>query len=305
MQKFAVAKLAAPLLIVGLSQGCGGESDELTGKAAYDQAAVDLEDGIGVMSIYLPYLEVPKKEGKYDPRPTARDVQPRQERAANAIRMAAAGIRQFAKSPVIKTLHEPLANVGRACTRAEGDEAIKKCKDAVLALDAELEKLAAEGSKEGATTKFPRIGPDAINEHAKKEFAPYRRALGPTPKEVVVLKALEDPKADINQLIMDCDAAAEESKAVHKTYEGVDEDLRKLAVKHLFAVEAICRAIKYIEKERGELKLCENEEYKEKEEAKCVLACTRSKNLIKKGLVSAAQEDFPAYYKEQCEEEEQ
>ncbi len=284
-----------------LFSACGEDDNTQSDKKNYEDSAKELATHIGVISIYLPYLEVPKADGKYDPRPAARDVQPRQERAANAMRMAAAAARQFGKSPVTKLLGDAFANLGRSCTRAEGDEAVKKCKDAVLALDVELEKQAKAASDAGATGKTPRIGPDAITDASKEAIAPYLRALGPTPKEMETLKSLNDPKADVANLTLGCDAAAEEQKLVEKTYEGVDEGLRKLAVKHRFAIEAICRVVKRIEASRAELRPCEEKKNIEKPE--CVLACSKGNNLVKEGMRAAAQETFPDYYKQICEEE--
>lgn len=290
--------------------GCGNDENAGGGptKQDYEDAAKEMADGIGLISLYVPYLDAPKAEGKYDPRPTARDVQPRKERAADAIRLAAHEMRQRGKSKVTKALGDALASVSRACTRAEGDEAIKKCKDAVNALDVELEKQAKAGSEAGATAKIPRIGPEAATETAKKKFEPFRKALGPTPKEVETLTALNDAKANIDKMIADCDAAAEEQKAVEKTYEGVDEELRKLAVKHRFAIEAICRIVKRIEASKAELKPCEeiDKERDEKKwgEAQCPLACSKAEGYIKEpGIPSAAQEDFDGYYKKVCIEE--
>lgn len=281
---------------------CGDEENTsgLPTKADYELSATEIAHDIGLISIHLPHLEVPKADGKYDPRPTARDVQPRQERAANAIRMAATSARQRGKSPVTKKLlGDALAEVSRKCMRAEGDKAVAACKDAVSALDVELEKQSKAASDAGATNKMPRIGPAAITAEVKKEFEPFLKALGPTPKEVVVLKALGDPKADIEALMMDCDAAAEEQKAVEETYTGVDEELRKLAVKHRFAIEAICRVVKRIEASRLELTPCEKDD--KKKEPECVLACSKGKGLIDEGMPTAAQENFREHYKAICE----
>ena len=295
-------------LVVGVLAGClvGCGNDEKKGdgpsKEDYDAAAGELADHVGLISLYVPYLDPPKADGKYDPRPTARDVQPRQERAANAIRMTATAARQRTKSPVIKLLEDAFANVGRACTRAEGEDAIKKCKDAINALDAELEKQGKAASEAGATAKIPRIGADAVTDKAKKDFEPFLKALGPTPKEVETLKGLEDPKADVMELAAKCDMAAEEQKTVEATYQGVDEELRKLAVKHRFAIEAICRTMKRVEASRVELGPCKEE--KKLEDKECVLACSKAKNLVKEGMPTAAQESFPEYYKEICEPDE-
>ncbi len=286
--------------VVLLSIGCGND-EEGDPKKDFDDAAAELAGPIGEISAFLPYLEPPKADGKHDPRPTARDVQPRQERAANAIRLAATAARQRGKSPVTKKLGDALATVARDCTRAEGDEAIKKCKDAVAALDVELEKQSKAASDAGATSKIPRIGNDAIDAAAKKKLEPFLKALGPTPKESETLKALEDEKADIAQLIMTCDAAALEQKEVEGTYEGKDEDLRKLAVKHRFAIEAICRGVRRVDALRAELKPCEEE--KNKDTPECKLACSKGKNILKEGMPSAAQETFPGYYKGICEED--
>jgi hypothetical protein len=295
MRKLALLCFA----VFTLSACC--EEKGMTPKQEFEAAAEELGHGVGLISVYLPYLEAPKSQGKHDPRPTARDVQPRQERAANAIRMAAHGARQRGAA-ARKHIWDPLSRVARDCTRTEGDAAVKKCKDAVSALDVELEKLAKSASDAGASGKMPRIGADAITDASKKGIEPYLKALGPTPKEAETLKALEDPKADIANLTIACDAAAEEQKLVEKTYEGVDEGLRKLAVKHRFAIEAICRIVKRIEASKAELTPCEKDENKEKPE--CVLACSKAKGYVDTGMPCAAQETYPDYYKEICVEEE-
>lgn len=291
------------LAVIALS-GCGNDenaSSEPT-KKDYEDASAELKEPIGLISAYMPYMEVPKGDGKYDPRPTAKDVQPRQERAANAIRFAATGARQRGKSPVTKLLGDALAKVSKDCTRAEGDEAVKRCKDAISALDVELEKQSKAASDAGASSKMPRIGPDAITDKSKKDLEPYLKTLGPTPKEVETLKGLNDAKADIASLITTCDEAAEEQKLVEATYEGKDEELRKLAVKHRFAIEAICRAVRRVDALRAELEPCK--EKKARETPECKLACNKGQNILAEGMPAAAQETFPGYYKGICEEDE-
>jgi hypothetical protein len=307
----AIALSAVLCLVAAHGLGCGNEETKGSGpsKEDYDTAAKELKDGVGLISLYVPYLDPPKSEGKHDPRPTARDVQPRQERAANAIRMAAHALRQRGKSPVVKELADPLGKVAKDCTRAEGDEAVNKCKAAVSALDAALEKQAKAAADAGATSEIPRIGPDSATDESKKDFAPYLKALGPTPKEKETLKGLEDAEAKPGDLAVTCDAAAAEQKVIEETFRGVDEELRKLAVKHRFAIEAICRTLKRVEKSRLELKPCEelDRETDEKDwrEKQCPLACKKAKGLVDEGMPAASQEDFPAYYKKVCVEDEE
>ncbi len=299
MRRFALVSLY--VLLVAPLGACGEGEDPNAAKKDYEAAAIDLTEPIGEMAAYLPYLETPKADGKYDPRPAARDVGPRKERAANAIRFAAAAARQRSKTEAVKQLGPALADVGRGCTRAEEDDAVKKCKDAINALDAELEKLGKAASEAGATAKIPRIGPEAITPKSKKELEPYLRALGPTPKEVVTLKALNDKSTDVAQFLITCDEAAEEQKLVEKTFEGKDEELRKLAVKHRFAIEAVCRAVRRVDALQAELKPCE--EKKNIDTPECKLACSKGKNILEEGMPAAAQETFPDYYKGICEEE--
>jgi hypothetical protein len=287
----------------GWLPGCGEEAATGVTKQDYEDAIAELTEPVALMAVYLPYLERPKAEGKYDPRPKARDMPNRSERAANAIRFAATGARQRAKSPVTKALKDALNTVARDCTEALEDAPLAKCKQAINSLDAELEKTGKAASEAGATGKMPRINADAITDRAKKELEYYAKALGPTPKEAALLKNLEKADADVMQMMTDCREAEEEQKAVTAaTFENKDEDLRKLSVVHMFAIAATCLKLERVEALRNELVPCK--EKKNKETPECVLACSKAKNLTAEGMPAAALETFPGQHKETCEEEE-
>jgi hypothetical protein len=282
--------------------GCGNDGPAGLTKKDYEDSIAELTEPVALIAVHLPYLDKPKSEGKYDPRPKARDVPNRSERAANAIRFAATSARQRAKSPVTKELKDLLNAVARDCTEALEDAPIAKCKLAINALDAELEKKGKAASEAGAAGKMPRINPEAITDRAKKELELYTKALGPTPKESSLLKNLEKADADVIQMIGECHEAAEEQKEITAaTYENKDEDMRKLSVVHMFAIEAICRSLERVEALRNDLLPCK--EKKNKETPECVLACSKAKNLIVEGMPAAALEVFPTQYKETCEEE--
>lgn len=290
----ACAALSLSLTACGAKQGDG----KLTAEH-YQSAASELKEPLGVISLFLPYLDPPKSKGKYDPRPTARDMPKRAENAAEAIRHASNRARQFSKSPVIgKLLLEPFVEVSRKCTRAADPEAAAVCKTAVLALDAELQKQGEAGAALGATGKLPRVAPGSITEGSNKTASMYLEAIGPHPLEIKVLAMLKDDKVNENELITLCESAAAEAVVIYMTFKGRDEDIYKLAVVHKFSIDGICNRLKAADGGLKMVRECKDKDFDKLPE--CRLACARAKTRINEGMPAAIFEPLPGVHEEIC-----
>lgn len=201
-------------------------------------------------------------------------------------------------------------NVAKACAAPEEPDDVARCKKAVQALDADLAKVAAKGMALGVTQKFPRVAPEHITDKARKSIEWYLKAKGPSESEKKYRATRVSPKAEIQQLIMDCRAAEGEANTVMLTLEKKDETLHKLAAKHKIAVEAECNRLNFVANTHDEIKNCRDDpdkppvplgkEAKEEREKKCTLACANGRKIVTDGIPAAAFKRLEDDYKDVC-----
>jgi len=301
---------AISLLAVGVAMvACNGEETvQMDDKAAYETAIVELKEKVALIAIYLPHLDKPKVQ-KYDPEKRT-DLDRACSFAANEIRHAANSANQHStrsKSQVVKELAPHFATISKICANLEGDEAIATCKAGVNKLDATLQEYASKASAAGATGKFPRIAAEFITDNAKNAIKPFVQAKGPGKEEAKYLAMRRDPKVAPDILAMACDAAANEAGATMKamTAAGNDE-VRKVSAHHKAAVDGQCNRTKGSAALVATLTSCKErlDDVKKDEdlEAECVLACSKTKGRIKRGIPAAPFEPLVGLNEDVCKE---
>jgi hypothetical protein len=280
--------VSGALIAGAMIVACGNSETKVDDKEAYDSAIKEITPKVALIAAYKPYLDKPKVQ-KYDPEKRS-DLDRSCSHAANEIRHAANGASQRAvrsKSPVVKALSDEFATLAKACADLEGDEAIAKCKDAVNKLDSVLQDHASKAAAAGATGKFPRVSEEFITEDAKASIKLYLQAIGPGQEEAKYLAMRRDPKAETDALVQGCDAAAAEAGATMAFMgKSGNEDVRKVSAHHKAAVDGQCNRVK----KDDELK------------AECVLACSKTKGRIKRGIPAAPFEQLIPLDEEICKD---
>ncbi len=295
------------LALVGLI-GCGDAEEKVDDKTAYDMAIQELSGRVALIAAYKQYLDPPAPQ-KYDPEKRS-DLERACAFAANEIRHAANGASQRAirsKSPVVKALADELMTVAKACADLEGYEQIAKCKEAVNKLDSVLQDHASKAASAGATGKFPRVADEFITEDAKNALKLFLQARGPGPEEAKYLEQRRDPKVDPDTLVMSCGAAAAEAGATMDAMGKTgNEDVRKVSAHHKAAVDGQCNRMKDAAGLVSVLKQCKDKhdalDKEEELKAECVLACSKTKGRIERGIPAACFEQLTALDEEVCKE---
>jgi len=281
----------------GKEQGGGpGKKD----KKAYEQAASDVGDMVGVISAFMPFIHPVKEKGKYAPKRRP-DLDKAATVAANHIRSAANRARlkaERSKTVVSMELTKPFIGVIKACTNAEDPEALGKCDGSIKALKKALEAVAKEAKALGVQ-KFPTIGPDAIGKVANDELSPYRTAIGGGKLEQTYFAMRKDPKATPGKIINACRAAERFADTNAKSVERVSEPIRKLAIHHKLAIESQCNKLSGADIVHKGLDACK----KDDKSPECKLACAKAKAVMNFGVPAAAFIPFETDYAETCEED--
>ncbi len=292
-----VVSLATLAACNGKDQDAGsGKKD----KAAYELAAADISDMVGVVSAYLPFIHPTKDKSRYAPKRRA-DLDKAATVAANKMRSGANRARlkaERSKSVVSNELAKPLMEVTKVCANAEDSDALAKCDGVVKALNKALQDAASKAKALGVN-KFPVIGPDSIGKVASDELAPFQLAIGGGKLEQTYFALRKDPKATPGQVVKACRAAEAFAGTNAKSVERVSEDIRKLAIHHKLAIESQCNKLTGADIVHNGLDTCT----KDKKSPECKLACAKGKALMNVGVPAAAYLPFEKAYADACEEE--
>jgi hypothetical protein len=305
--------VALGLVLAGCPAGGDPKSDQVpSGPQAFDQAATELTDYVGIVSAYAPYLEMPKREGKYAPKIGA-DHQHAAYVAGDEIRHAANKMRQFSKSPVVKTMDEALSNLTRSCMNAKEEPGWTKCKNAVAVFDKALADKGQEASTAGSTAKWPRVAPETVTDRIRQKMGPFLDSIQPNEPEKQLLAKLTDPNAKPEDITGTCEAADQAQQAVTKKFDKGPEELHKLSAKHQQRIVGLCAQLGRAAGVFTEVRLCREEEKdpkhktKKKEELEereqqCKLACGHVKARLEEGVPAAVFETMQQDYDEYCKE---
>ena len=286
--------LALVLAACGGDKKEGGDADAK--KKAYETAAQELKQPVAVIAAYLPYVAPPDTSDKYAPKRPS-DQERAATHAANEIRHTANGARQKiakASSEATKDLEAALAKVSQDCTEPTEPGSLDVCKTAIKVFDETLGK--AESASGGV--KFPRVGPEAVNEEAKKALTTFLKVRGPGTQEKAYFAKRADPKATPDDVIGACQAALGEADDIARAHEKADEPLRIIAATHKMTVETQCSKLNAAQ---GLLKgLEECKKTKKTKSPECSLACGKSKTMIEDGIPAASFAALEAIYGEIC-----
>jgi hypothetical protein len=270
-------------------------------KKVHETAMAELKQPIALVSIYLPHVKVPEKPEQYMPKRRP-DLEKASVASANEIRHAANGAKQKLErggSEATKDLVTVLGTVATSCAEATEPGQQDACVAAVKALDAVLDKSTAAATAAGASGKYPRVGPEAITDEAKKSAAPMLKTLGPGSVEADYLAKRKDTAVTSADLISACQAAQGEVDTMAKAFEKADEPIRLVAVTHKMSMDSQCNGLNGVEKLRGELAECKKTKKKAPE---CSNACGRVKALVEDGVPAAAFAGMGKEHEEACAE---
>jgi hypothetical protein len=270
-------------------------------KKVHEAAIADLKQPIALVSIYLEHVKVPEKPEPYMPKRRP-DLEKASLAAANEIRHAANGAKQKLErgsNEATKDLVTALGAVATSCAEATEPGQQDKCVASVKALDAALEKSSAAATAAGASGKYPRVGPQALTEEAKKAAAPLLKTRGPGSVEADYFAKRKDPALSAADLIAACQAAQGEVDGMAKAFEKADEPIRLVAVTHKMSMDSQCNGLNGVEKLRGELAECKKSKKKTPE---CTNTCGKVKALVEDGVPAAAFAGMAKEHEETCAE---
>lgn len=297
------AKICASFVLLStFVAGCGGSGVDEKAEAekkALDAAAASLAEPIGLISAFQPHLAPPDDKVKYAPKRHA-DLDRAMGAAANEIRHAANAARQNverAGAAGTKDLEAALKGVTAVCTDTQEPEVVAKCRAAVTALDAALQKAEATRTTAGAATKIPRIAPESITPAAKKAVDSFLKARGSGPAEAAFVAKRADPNASASDVIAACQAAGSEAEETQKQFERAEEPIRLVAVTHKMAIDSQCSKLGAAETLRKEVGECK----KKAKSSECKVTCGKAKVMIDDGVPAATFEPFAKEYAEICE----
>lgn len=268
---------------------CGGGEDKNAAaeaeKKAQEAAAAELKEPIALLSAYLPYLKPADTNTKDRFTPKRRPDEERSTAyAAEEIRHVANSARQNLKgdSPVIKDLVTSLQNVAASCTDAQDPTAIDKCSGAIDKLNETLKK--SESASQGGAVKFPRVGPEAVTEQAKKEIAAFLRAKGPGDATKAYVAKRSDPNVSAADLSSACQSAMDEAGSAAMAFEKAAEPIRLIAVTRKMSMESQCGVLNATETLHKDLKDCR----KKAKTPDCKAVCGKAKVRVEDGVPAAA-----------------
>jgi len=276
--------LCISLLSLGLAS-CAGEESKAAPDATLDaESAADVNEHVGMIAAYLPYIAAPDTSDKYEPK--RGDVDRATVYAANEIRHAANGLRQRLQrkgGATANALGASLGEVAEACADLPKPEALATCRDKVTALEAALAKAETDGGQ-----KLARAEPGAITEAGKKSLEPYVEVRGPSDAEKTFMKKRGDAAIKLSGVASACEAAAFGLESTANKYEKRNEDLRLVAVTHHQAFQAQCTKMRRAEVTWAQVQGCE----KKPDEPDCKIACGKANAMIKNGVPAAALENI-------------
>jgi hypothetical protein len=297
------AALAASMaLALGACDGGGPKVDADAPKKAHEAAIAELKQPVAIISIYLEHIQPIDTKEPYLPKRRP-DAEKAAAAAANEIRHAANGVKQRIErgdSPATKDLVTALSAVATSCAEASEPEQLEKCNASVKALDAALDKANTAAGAAGAAGKYPRVGPEAITEEAKKKIAPLLKTRVPGPAEKDYIAKRKDPNAAPNDVLTACQGAQQEVDAMTKAYEKADEPIRLVAVTHKMSMDSQCNGMTGVDNLRQQLEECKKP--KNAKTPECKLTCSKVKVFVDDGFPAAAFTPMAKEFEEVCEE---
>lgn len=281
--------IAAALSVTIAACGKSGEGTEGgdAEKKAHEAAANDLKEPIATISVYLPYIQLPKDADKYTPKRHA-DLDQSTETAANEIRFAANKARQSleaSSADATKDIQAALKTVTTTCADAQDPEALDKCGASVKALDGALEKAQAAAKALSAQATYPRVGPSAVTPAAQEGIKPFLKARGPTPNDDAYAKKRSDAAASVQDVMSACQAAANDASNAASAFEKAEEPIRLIAVKRKMSMDSQCHQLEQMDSLEKDVVACKK---KPKKDADCKIVCGKAKGALDEGLPAAA-----------------
>lgn len=270
-------------LVVGCKGGEEKDAAAEAAKKAQEQAAAELKQPVALISAYLPYVRPSEDKDRYLPK-----RRPDEERAtafaANEIRHAANKARQALRgdTPVVKDLTAALADITKACAEAADTDAFKACVASVEKFDGVLKK--SEGAVPGSTVKFPRVGPEAVNDEAKKDIASFLKAKGPGDAGKAYATKRGDASVSSADLSTACQSAMDEAAAAAQAFEKAEEPIRLIAVTRKMSMESQCGVLTAMETLKKDVNDCR----KKAKTPDCKVVCAKAKQKVEDGIPAAA-----------------
>jgi hypothetical protein len=217
-----------------------------------------------------------------------------------SIRYAANKARQkleVSSADATKDLQGALRVVTTACADAVEVDMLAKCRDAVKALDASLDKTGAAAAALGVAGKYPRVAPDAVTDEARTQIASFLKARGPGAAEKAYIDKRNDAKASPTDVIAACEAAQGDASAAAMTFEKADEPIRLVGVTRKMAMDSQCRRLGELDALSKDLTGCK----KKAKSTECKIVCGKVKTWLDDGLPAAAFTPIQKDYGDICD----
>ncbi len=298
-------------ILVGLSfslslgpclAGCGEKADPaadaLKKKKEFDDALAIVAPAISKISAFEVHLKPVDDKDPYTPK--SRQWEDRAgTAAANEIRHEATATRQALKklgASSLAALETAFDDVSAKCADVKEVEKMPACITAIQGLDKALEGATAAATAAGSSSKFPRIGKDAITKEGQAATQKLATARGPGPEETAYRKVRGDAKATFDALDAACQKAQQESDDIAVQYENADEPVRLVAVTRKMGMASQCKKLRTASAARTEMEVCKTKP----KSTECAVGCGKVKAVIDEGIPAAHFETLKKEHEDAC-----